>query len=105
MVLTRGADSVPETEEEKRWDAEFRKIFGKEGAYFSVQSTRPQSLAYAMTDSPVGTAAWIVEKFAAWSDLEKYPSDEPDIESRYTKDQLLTNVMIYLVTRSFGTAS
>ncbi len=70
-----------------------------------MQSTRPQSLAYAMMDSPVGTAAWIVEKFAAWSDLEKSPSGEHDLESRYTKDQLLTNIMIYLVTRSFGTAS
>lgn len=96
---------LPETEEEKRWDAEFRRVFRREGAYFSVQSTRPQSLAYAMTDSPVGTAAWIVEKFAAWSDLEKSPSGEPGIESRYTKDQLLTNVMIYLVTRTFSTAS
>jgi pimeloyl-ACP methyl ester carboxylesterase len=105
MVLTRGADSVPETEEEKRWDAESRRRFRREGAYFSVQSTKPQSLAYAMMDSPVGVAAWIVEKFAAWSDLEKSPSGEPDIESRYTKDQLLTNVMIYLVTRTFGTAS
>jgi microsomal epoxide hydrolase len=105
MVLTRGADSVPETEEEKRWDAEFHRRFRREGAYSLVQSTKPQSLAYAMMDSPVGVAAWIVEKFAAWSDLEKSPSGEPDIESRYTKDQLLTNVMIYLVTRTFGTAS
>ncbi len=53
----------------------------------------------------MGMAAWIVEKSAAWSDLENSPSGEPDLESRYTKDQLLTNVMIYLVTRSCGTAS
>jgi microsomal epoxide hydrolase len=105
MVLARGADSVVETEEERRWDAEFRRRFRREGAYSLVQSTKPQSLAYAMMDSPVGVAAWIVEKFAAWSDLEKTPAGEPDVESRYTKDQLLTNVMIYLVTRTFGTAS
>ena len=105
MVATRGADSVPETEEEKRWDAERRRRFKQEGAYFLVQSTKPQSLSYAMMDSPVGVAAWIVEKFAAWSDLPETSSGEPDLEFRYTKDQLLTNIMIYLVTRSFGTAS
>jgi pimeloyl-ACP methyl ester carboxylesterase len=105
MVGTRGADSVPETEEEKRWDAERRRRFKQEGAYFLVQSTKPQSLSYAMADSPVGVAAWIVEKFAAWSDLPQTPSGEPDLKFRYTKDQLLTNIMVYLVTRSVGTAS
>jgi pimeloyl-ACP methyl ester carboxylesterase len=105
MVAMRGADSVPETEEEKRWDAERRRRFKQEGAYFLVQSTKPQSLSYAMTDSPVGVAAWIVEKFAAWSDLPETPSGEPVLGFRYTKDQLLTNIMIYLVTRSFATAS
>ena len=82
MILTRGAESVPETEEEERWDTESRRLFKREGAYFSVQSTKPLSLAYAMMDSPVGVAAWIIEKFAAWSDLEKSPAGEPDIESR-----------------------
>ncbi len=105
MVGTRGADTVLETEEEKRWDAERRRRFKQEGAYFLVQSTKPQSLSYAMTDSPVGVAAWIVEKFAAWSDLPETSASEPDLEFRHNKDQLLTNIMIYLVTRSFGTAS
>jgi microsomal epoxide hydrolase len=52
-----------------------------------------------MMDSPVGVAAWIVEKFHGWSDCRK------GFENVYTKDQLLTNVMIYLVTRSFNTAT
>jgi len=65
-----------------------------------IQSTRPQTLSYAMMDSPIGVAAWIVEKFYAWSDRRGKAVDE-----LYTKDQLLTNIMIYLVTRSFNTAS
>jgi pimeloyl-ACP methyl ester carboxylesterase len=53
-----------------------------------------------MMDSPVGQAAWIVEKFNTWSHTEG-----DDIESAYSKDQLLTNIMIYCVTRTFNTAS
>ena len=67
-----------------------------EGGYAHQQSTRPQSLAYGLNDSPVGLAAWIVEKYRAWSDCDG------DIESRFSKDQLLTNIMIYWVTRSIG---
>jgi hypothetical protein len=52
-----------------------------------------------MIDSPVGVAAWIVEKFRTWSDCKG------DIESRFTKDEILTNIMIYLVTGTFQTAS
>jgi pimeloyl-ACP methyl ester carboxylesterase len=74
-------------------------IFEAEGAYFREQSTKPQTLSYAMMDSPVGAAAWIVEKFHGWSDTRK------GFEKVYTRDQLLTNVMIYLVTRSFNTAT
>ena len=58
-----------------------------------------------MMDSPVGTAAWIIEKFAAWSDLPRTADGSPDVLARYTRDQLLTNIMIYLVTKSFATAS
>ena len=53
-----------------------------------------------MMDSPVGVAAWIIEKWNSWSHTEG-----DDIESVYTKDQILTNIMIYLVTRTFNTAS
>ncbi len=70
----------------------------KEGAYALIQSTKPQSLAPGLNDSPAGLAAWIVEKFRAWSDCGG------DVESRFTKDELLTNVMIYWVTQSIGTS-
>ncbi len=67
-------------------------------AYADLQSTKPQTLGYSLSDSPVGLAAWIVEKFHGWSD------HDGDIEKLYTKDQLLTAVTIYWVTNT-GTSS
>lgn len=64
-------------------------------AYARLQMSKPQTLAQALNDSPTGLAAWVVEKFRAWSDCHG------DVESRFTKDELLTNLMIYWVT---GTA-
>jgi len=60
-----------------------------EGAYAVVQGTKPQTLAYGLNDSPAGYAAWIVEKFQSWSD--------GDIETVFTKDELLTNIMLYWI--------
>lgn len=90
----------PETEEERNFAIQAAAAFEAEGAYFRMHSTRPLTLAYALMDSPVGVAAWIVEKFKVWSHLKG-----DDIESAYTKDQLLTNVMIYLVTGTFATST
>lgn len=69
-----------------------------EGGYAHIQATRPLTLAYSLTDSPGGLAAWIVEKFRMWSDCNG------DIESRFTKDQLLTTITLYWVTRSIATS-
>lgn len=69
-----------------------------ESGYQAVQSTKPQSLAYGLTDSPAGLAAWIVEKLRAWSDCGG------DVERAFTKDELLTNIMIYWVTGSTGSS-
>jgi microsomal epoxide hydrolase len=68
----------------------------KEGAYALIQSSKPQSLAQGSNDSPAGLAAWLVEKFRAWSDCGG------DIETRFTKDELLTHIMIYWATESIG---
>lgn len=68
----------------------------KEGAYALIQSTKPQSLAQGLNDSPAGLAAWIVEKFRGWSDCGG------NIESGFTKDELLTHIMIYWATESIG---
>ena len=75
-----------------------KKWLQKEGAYAQIQSSKPQSLAQGLNDSPAGLAAWIVEKFRAWSDCGG------DVESRFTKDELLTHIMIYWVTESIGTS-
>ena len=60
--------------------------------------TKPQTLAYALNDSPVGLAAWIVEKLRAWSDCDG------DVERRFTKDELLTNITIYWLTETIGSS-
>jgi epoxide hydrolase len=69
---------------------------GPGNGYFEVQATRPQTLAYALTDSPVGQLAWIVERFKEWAHAADVPEDAVD------RDQLLTNVMLYWLT---GTAN
>ncbi len=66
--------------------------------YQQIQSTKPQTIGYLLDDSPAGLAGWIIEKFREWSDCDGDP------ERSYTKDQLLTNVMLYWVTRT-GTSA
>ncbi|GGG92850.1 epoxide hydrolase family protein [Pedobacter zeae] len=69
-----------------------------EGAYNMIQSTKPQTLGYGLNDSPAGLAAWIIEKFNSWSDTNG------DIENSFTKDELITNIMIYWVSQSINTS-
>ena len=83
---------------ETRYLAQAEQWQRKEGAYALIQGTRPQSLAHALNDSPAGLAGWIVEKFRAWSDCAG------DIEKRFTKDELLTNIMIYWATGTIGSS-
>jgi pimeloyl-ACP methyl ester carboxylesterase len=68
-----------------------QQFLNEETGYQRIQGTKPQTLAYALNDSPAGLAAWIVEKFRTWSDCDG------EVERRFTKDQLLTNVMLYWV--------
>jgi len=67
--------------------------------YADLQSTRPQTLAYALTDSPVGQLAWIAEKFKEWTDSRERPEDAVD------RDHLLTNVMLYWLTGTAGSSA
>ena len=99
-IMTMHHPEGPRTPEEEAWAERFAREDALEGGYRLQQATRPQTLSYAMMDSPVGTAAWIVEKFRAWSDLKG-----GGLEGVHSKDALLANVMVYLVTRSFNTAS
>lgn len=70
-----------------------------EGGYAHIQGTKPQTLSYGLNDSPVGLAAWIVEKYRTWSDCNG------DVESRFSKDVLLTTVMIYWVTQTINSST
>ncbi len=99
ILIIRHPDG-PQTKEEKEWQERFKKEQRIEDGYRTQQATKPQTLSYAMMDSPVGVAAWIIEKMRGWSDIEN-----GDVESVYSKDILLSNIMIYLVTKTFNTAS
>ena len=70
----------------------------EETGYQWIQGTKPQTLAYGLNDSPVGLAAWITEKFYTWTDCHG------NIESRLSKDDLLTNIMLYWVTRTMNSS-
>jgi pimeloyl-ACP methyl ester carboxylesterase len=83
---------------EKEYYARLDKWEEDEGAYSHMQSTKPQTIAYGLNDSPVALAAYIVEKFRDWGDTGG------NVESRFTKDELLTNVMIYWVTQTMNSA-
>jgi pimeloyl-ACP methyl ester carboxylesterase len=93
----RGATSL--TEEEKKYLAAYEKFRHEEAGYQAIQGTKPQTLAYGLNDSPAGLAAWIVEKFRTWSDCGG------DVEHRFTKDQLLTNITIYWVTETINSST
>lgn len=71
----------------------------RESAYFRLQLTRPETIAYAMADSPVGQAAYILDKWQKWSDARAQP-----FEDTYPREELLDNLMLYLVTDSFPTS-
>jgi len=99
-IMTMRPPDGPKGPQEEAWAAEFEHEQIMENGYRTQQATKPQTLSYAMMDSPVGVAAWIIEKFNSWSD-----TDGDDIESVHSKDALLTNIMIYLITGTFNTAS
>ena len=99
-IFTMRPPNGPQSPEEEAWATQFKRDQLMEDGYRTQQATKPQTLSYAMMDSPGGVAAWIIEKFKSWSDTVG-----DDIESVYTKDELLTNIMVYLVTRTFNTAS
>jgi pimeloyl-ACP methyl ester carboxylesterase len=69
-------------------------FFETERGYFLEQSTKPQTIGYALDDSPAGLAAWIVEKFRSWSD------SNGDVEKSFSRDDLLTNITLYWVTQT-----
>jgi pimeloyl-ACP methyl ester carboxylesterase len=95
-----GVDEDTLTDVEKaRW-ARQQRFLDDGNAYFQVQATRPQTIAYALTDSPVAQLAWIVEKFKEWT----HPVDALP-EAVLDRDRMLTNVMLYWLTGTAGSAA
>jgi microsomal epoxide hydrolase len=86
------------TQPEQEFGQLIQQWWFAEGAFNMIQSTKPQTLGYALNDSPVGLASWILEKFYAWSD------NKGNIETRFTKDELLTNIMIYWVSQTINSS-
>jgi len=99
-IFTMRHPDGPQTKEEKDCESKFKKDQFMQEGYRTQQATKPQTLSYGMMDSPVGIAAWIIEKFYFWSDLK-----DNDIESVYSKDTLLANIMVYIITKTFNSAS
>ncbi len=80
--------------DEKAYLAETKAWVEKEGAYFKEQSTKPQTVGYALNDSPAGLAAWIIEKFHTWTDNDGKPEDA------VPREVLLTNLTLYWATQT-----
>ena len=95
-TTARALPEAEQTEEEKAWVRLSNAYRQNELDYFGEQTHKPQTVSFALSDSPLAAAAWILEKFKSWSD------SDAGIESAFTKDQLLTNIMWYLVTDTAG---
>ncbi|MFM0688500.1 epoxide hydrolase [Paraburkholderia strydomiana] len=93
-----GAAQQPLTPEEENFLRERNEWVALEGGYAHMHATKPLTVAASLNDSPVGLAAWIGEKFRAWSDCEG------DVERVFSKDDLLTNISLYWYTQSIGPA-
>jgi pimeloyl-ACP methyl ester carboxylesterase len=95
----RDASAFPNpTDEEKRYLGELARWTREETGYQWIQGTRPQTLAFALTDSPAGLAAWIVEKFRAWSDCGG------NVESAISRDRMLADIALYWFTGAIGSS-
>ena len=99
-LFTMAATDVaaPVNDEERAWAQALQGVQQREMAYAALHGTRPQTIALALADNPLGTAAWMLEKFQRWSDVGN------ELGARYSPDELITAIMIYLVTDSMPTA-
>ena len=84
--------------DEQRYQAELAEFLKEETGYQMIQGTRPQTLAFGLTDSPVGLAAWIVEKFRAWTDCNGNP------ENALSRDEMLADISLYWFTGAIGSS-
>ncbi|MFC3996854.1 epoxide hydrolase [Nocardiopsis sediminis] len=84
---------------ERKWTEETRDFWRHRAAYAKQQATRPQTIGYSLVDSPVGLLAWILDKFAEWSDTEDSPFET------ISRDRILDNVTLYWLTRTGASAA
>ena len=94
-----GDPSEGVSEAESALRQERTRAFAEGSAYQDIQGTKPQSLGFGLNDSPAGLAAWIVEKFHGWSD------NDGNVESAFTKDEMLTNITLYWVTQTITSST
>jgi pimeloyl-ACP methyl ester carboxylesterase len=99
MAAGRDPAAFPNpTDDERRYFAEMAEWMREETGYQWIQGTKPQTLAFALTDSPAGLAAWIVEKFRSWSDCDGA------IESAIDRDRMLADISLYWFTGAIGSS-
>jgi pimeloyl-ACP methyl ester carboxylesterase len=99
MPLRRDPSIAPSpTPQESRYLDELATFMREDTGYQAIQGTRPQTLAFALTDSPAGLAAWIGEKFQRWTDNDGTP------ESAVDRDRMLANIALYWFTGAIGSS-
>ena len=87
------------SESEKKLHRRNVEFWTEGNGYFQIQATKPQTLSYGLNDSPIGLCAWLIEKRRSWGDCGN------DIESRFSKDDLINTTMIYWLSESFVTSA
>ena len=97
------ADAVPEAEMSAREQRQAYML--NEVGYQQIQGTKPQSIGVGLNDSPAGLAAWIVEKFHGWSDIDRRLPAGYGLEEKFTKDEMLTNISLYWFTSSITSSA
>jgi pimeloyl-ACP methyl ester carboxylesterase len=94
LAMSSRPDRAPEAPDELKAAERIRHYMEWDSGYSTQQKSRPQTIGYALADSPVGQLAWIVEKFWAWTDCDGHP------ENALSRDEMLDNVMLYWATDS-----
>jgi pimeloyl-ACP methyl ester carboxylesterase len=98
LPIRRDSHFVAHSGEDQDWATQLADWVKERSGYSTIQGTRPQTLAYGLTDSPAGLAAWIAEKFRAWSD------NDGDIESAISRDAMLANISLYWFSGAIGSS-
>jgi len=98
FTMTTADQAAPQGDEEQAWAARMQQVREREMAYAALHATRPQTVALALADNPVGTAAWMLEKFARWSD------PACGLLQPARRDELITAIMVYLVSDCMPTS-